>query len=137
MSGDSLRLDDRMPAAAPPDTLDLAELTGGWLNTDGGESGGVLRFDVADRDGRLFVRATGAGGYDWDDVEAHPLAQTVADDRAWAFNCRFEFPGGVATDIAAYTKQGILIAAIYTTFDDADVRADYWTREFFHREDGS
>jgi hypothetical protein len=131
---DSLRLDDRPPAAAPPAELDLDGLAGGWLNTDGGDSGGVLRFDLAGRDGRLLVRATGVGGYEWDEVEATPFAPTAGDGHAWAFNCRFEFPGGAATDVSAYNKQGILVAAIFTTFDGDDARADYWTREFFHRE---
>ena len=136
MSGatDSLRLDDRPPQTAPAGTLDLDGLVGGWLNTDGGDSGGVLRFDLSERDGRLFVGATAVGGYEWDPVEAIPFASTVADGHAWAFNCRFEFAGGVATDVSAYNKQGILVAAIFTAFDDDSPRADYWTREFFHRE---
>ena len=137
MSGesDSLRLDDRPPSAAPPEALDLGGVVGGWLNTDGGESGGVLRFGLTERDGRLFVGATAVGGYEWEPVEAVPFAPTVADGHAWAFNCRFEFEGGVATDVSAYNKQGILVAAIFTAFDDDSPRADYWTREFFHRED--
>ena len=133
-AGDTLRLDDRASAGHPGAELDLSGLTGGWLNTDGGDSGGVLRFDVADRDGGLYVRATGVGGYEWEEVEAQAFAPTVADGHAWAFNCRFEFPGGAATDASAYNKQGILVAAIFTTFGDGGTRADYWTREFFHRE---
>src|SRR4051794_2474356 len=132
---DSLRIDDRPPAVAPPPQLDLGGLAGAWLNTDGGDSGGVLRFDLADRDGRLFARATGVGGYEWDEVGGKPFGPRVADGHAWAFNCRFEFPGGVSTDVSAYNKQGILVAAIFTTFDDGSPRADYWTREFFHREE--
>lgn len=131
----SLRLDDRAPADASPSELDLGGLVGGWLNTDGGDSGGVLRFDLAQRDGLLFVSATAVGDYEWEEVEAVPFAPTVGNPHAWAFNCRFEFPGGVATDVSAYNKQGILVAAIFTGFDDDSPRADYWTREFFHREE--
>jgi hypothetical protein len=131
---DSLRLDDRPPEASPARPLDLRGLVGGWLNTDGGDSGGVLRFDLAERDGRLFAAATAVGDYEWQQVEAVAFAPTVADGHAWAFNCRFEFEGGVATDVSAYNKQGILVAAIFTAFDDGSSRADYWTREFFHRE---
>jgi hypothetical protein len=40
----------------------------------------------------------------------------------------------MATEVSAYNKQGILVAAIFTTFDDGSGRSDYWTREFFHRE---
>ncbi len=133
----SLRIDDRPPASRPAGRLDLSRLLGGWINTDRGESGGVLRFELAERDGKLVAKATGAGdpGYEWAETEATPLAQTVADGHAWAFNCTFEFGGEAATEVAGYTKQGIMIAAIYTSFDDEGTRADYWTREFFHRED--
>jgi hypothetical protein len=139
MSADhaSLRLDDRPPVAEPPGKLDLSGLVGGWLNTDGGSSGGLLRFVIGERDGRLLVRGVGVGDpdpYEWDEVEAIAFAPTVGDGHAWAFNCRFEFPGGVATDVSAYNKQGILVAAIFTSFDDDSARSDYWTREFFHRE---
>ena len=132
---DSLRIDDR-PSGRGGGSLDLTGLLGGWLNTDGGRSGGVLRFDAANRDGRLFVRGFGVGDPEpipWDEVEARPFAPTAADGHAWAFNCRFEWDG-VATDVSAYNKQGILVAAIFTRFADGSRRADYWTREFFHRE---
>jgi hypothetical protein len=137
MSADpeSLRLDDRPAATAPAGELDLGGLAGGWLNTDGGDSGGVLRFDLAERDGRLYVAATAVGEYDWNEVEAVPFAPSAGADHAWAFNCRFEFDGGVATEVSAYNKQGILVAAIFTSFEDDSPRADYWTREFFHREE--
>jgi hypothetical protein len=135
MSADhaSLRLDDRPPVGEPPGGLDLSGLVGGWLNTDGGDSGGVLGFALTERDGGLFVRATGVGGYEWDEVEAVAFAPTVADGKAWAFNCRFDF-GAMVTEVSAYNKQGILVAAIFTSFDDGSARSDYWTREFFHRE---
>jgi hypothetical protein len=133
---DSLRSDDRPPAIVPPRRLDLSGLVGGWRNTDDGSSGGLLRFVLGERDGRLFVRGVGVGDpepYEWDEVEAIAFAPSVADGQAWAFNCRFEF-GEMATDVSAYNKQGILVAATFTSFDDASTRSDYWTREFFHRE---
>jgi hypothetical protein len=132
----SMRTDDQLAGAAPPAQLDLSGLVCSWLNTDGGSSGGVLRFLVGERDGRLRVRGIGVGDpepYEWDEVEAVAFAPTVADGHAWAFNCRFDF-GEMATEVSAYNKQGILVAAIFTTFDDGSGRSDYWTREFFHRE---
>jgi hypothetical protein len=123
--------------------LDLSELVGTWVNTDRGSSGGTLRYEVSRRDGALFVRGFGAAdadgegeAFDWGETEATPLAQTVTETRAWAFNCRFDF-GFSSTDIAAYTKEGILIAASFNEFSDGSDRADYWTREFFYRERGA
>jgi hypothetical protein len=131
----SLRIDDRPPPAAPPRRLDLDGLLGAWLNTDDGSLGGVLRFEIGEREGGLLVRGIGAGHpdpYEWNEVEARAFAPSVADARAWAFNCRFEF-GELATDVSAYNKQGILVAAIFTSFADGGTRSDYWTREFFFR----
>ncbi|MDX6582618.1 MAG: hypothetical protein QOI10_1802 [Solirubrobacterales bacterium] len=132
----SLRLDDRPAVVTPPDRLDLSGLVGSWLNTDRGSSGGVLRFLIEERDGALGVRGVGVGDpepYEWPEAEAAAFAPTPGDPQAWAFNCRFEF-GEMATDVSAYNKQGILVAAIFTSFADGSGRSDYWTREFFHRE---
>jgi hypothetical protein len=133
----AMRIDEAIgDRTAPADPLDLSEVTGGWINTDRGRSGGTLRYEVAARNGDLYVHGFGAGEdgaeFDWGEVEATALAPTVADTRAWAWNCRFDF-GFASTEIAAYTKQGILIAASFNSFADGSGRADYWTREFFHR----
>jgi hypothetical protein len=139
----AFRIDETTQAREPRGGgLDLSELVGTWVNTDHGSSGGTLRYEVSQRDGALFVRGFGAGdpegegegtAFDWGETEAVPLAQTVTETRAWAFNCRFDF-GFSSTEIAAYTKEGILIAASFNQFSDASERADYWTREFFYRE---
>jgi hypothetical protein len=132
----ALRLDD-LPGAAPGGALDLGRLAGSWLNTDGGGSGGVLRFVISESDGGLRVGAFGVGSpepYAWPEVEAVAFAPSAGETQAWAFNCRFEWEG-MATDVSAYNKQGILVAAIFTAFADGSGRSDYWTREFFHRED--
>jgi hypothetical protein len=137
-STSALRLDD-LPDDAPGRPLGLERLAGTWLNTDGGSSGGVSRFVIEDSDGRLRVTAFGVGDpdpYRWPEVEAVAFAPTAGESQAWAFNCRFEWEG-MATDVSAYNKQGILVAAIFTTFTDGSGRSDYWTREFFHREEGA
>jgi hypothetical protein len=136
----AFRIDETTEARAPRGGgLDLSELLGTWVNTDRGSSGGTLRYEISQRDGRLFVHGFGAGdpeAFDWGETEAIPLAQTVSETRAWALNCRFGF-GFSSTEIAAYTKEGILIAASFNQFSDGSDRADYWTREFFYRERGA
>lgn len=135
----AFRIDETTEGREPPrGGLDLSELVGTWVNTDRGSSGGTLRYEVSQRDGRLFLRGFGVGerggeAYDWGETEATPLAQSVIEARAWAFNCRFDF-GFSSTEVAAYTKEGILIAASFSQFSDGSNRADYWTREFFYRE---
>jgi hypothetical protein len=134
-----LRIDESPNGATPPGPLDVSGLCFSWLNTDGGSSGGTLRLVVSEAGGGLRVHGFGAGRevgeepFDWGEVAATPLAQDAAGERAWAFTCRFDF-GFMRTEIAAYGKEGILIAASFNAFADGDPRADYWTREFFHRE---
>jgi hypothetical protein len=142
----TFRIDETTEGREPPGgRLDLSELVGTWVNTDRGSSGGTLRYELSQRDGQLLVRGFGAGdpegdgqgeAFEWGEAEATPLAQTVTETRAWAFNCRFDF-GFSSTEIAAYTKEGILIAASFNQFSDGSDRADYWTREFFYRERGA
>ena len=133
-----LRIDEEPHPESPPsvDSLDLSQILGSWRNTDRGSSGGTLRLVVTERDGELVVRGFGVGdpdAYDWGETRATPMAQTVAGGNAWAFNCSFDL-GFMTTDIAAYGKEGILIAASFNRFEDGSGRSDYWTREFFHRE---
>ena len=131
-----MRLDEKAEAAAGP--LDTAQIAGVWLNADRGDSGGTLRLEVRDHGDGLRVRGYGVGeaggeAIDWGETAAVALAQTPDGDSAWAFTCAFDH-GFMTTEVAAYGKEGILIAASYMTFTDGSGRTDYWTREFFHRD---
>ena len=109
-------------------------MVGIWINTDRGSSGGTERLEVSERDGALAIRGFGVGEpdpIDWGEVAARPLAKDTAGGEAWAFNCTFDL-GFASADVAAYGKEGILIAATFVSFADESGRADYWTREFFH-----
>jgi hypothetical protein len=134
----ALRIDEKQRSGTPPPAgpLDLGQILGSWRNTDRGSSGGTHRLVVSERDGELSVRGFGVGDpepYEWGETSAVPLAQSSDGDSAWAFKCSFEL-GFMTTDIAAYGKEGILIAASFNHFADDSGRTDYWTREFFHRE---
>ena len=131
-----MRLDENAEGGASP--LDAGQVAGTWLNTDRGESGGTLRLEVREEPGGLRVRGFGAGEeggdpIDWGETDGVALAQSPAGGSAWGFSCAFDH-GFMTTEIAAYGKEGILIAASYLTFTDGSDRAAYWTREFFHRD---
>ncbi len=131
-----MRLDEKAEAAAGP--LDTAQIAGVWVNTDRGDSGGTLRFEVREDGDGLRVRGFGVGmdgdeAIDWGETAGVALAPAPDGDSAWAFTCSFDH-GFMTTEVAAYGKEGILIAASYMTFTDGSDRADYWTREFFHRD---
>jgi hypothetical protein len=133
-----LRLDDELGGAEPPaEPLDLRHLVGSWRNTDRGESGGVERLAVRAHANGLRVRGFGVGDpgpVDWGETDAEAFGYSVAGGLAFGFTCRFDFDFQRA-EIAAYGKEGILIIVTYNSFDDASPRADYWTREFFNREE--
>ena len=130
------RIDDDPEGPAPGGSLDTSPLVGSWRNTDRGESGGILRLVIADRDGALRVCGFGVGDaepHDWGEADAVPFAASVREPEAWAFNCRFAF-GFLETTLSGYNKSGILVVATFNAFRDGGGRADYWTREFFHPE---
>lgn len=115
--------------------LDITPILGDWQNADNGESGGIVRMVVTERDGRAWVRAYGAatpGPREWDEVEAIAYAPNVESRAAWAFTSIHDF-GFLETTIVAYVKLGVLVTTTYNAFRDGSGRADYWTREFFHR----
>ncbi len=135
----ALRLDDIPKQALAAGSLDVSALTGTWLNTDRGRDGGVHKLLIAEgnEDGMLQVHGFGVADpepIDWESTDAPAFAFAVDDDTAWGFRCEFEF-GFLSTEIAGYGKEGILIIVTYNTFHDDSGRADYWIREFFHRED--
>ena len=133
-----MRLDEKAEGAPAGGSLDTGQVAGAWINADRGESGGTLRLEVAGEGDALRVRGFGVGEdggdpIDWGETDGIALAQGPGGDSAWAFTCTFDH-GFMTTEVAAYGKEGILIAASYMTFNDDSGRADYWTREFFHRD---
>jgi hypothetical protein len=135
-----MRVDENVGAGVPKrEGLDVTQIAGSWSNTDRGSSGGTLRLVVSGDGDDLRVRGFGvpeeAQGepIDWGETGATALAQGVDGSEAWAFRCAFDL-GFMTTVLAAYGKEGILIAASYNRFTDGSGRADYWTREFFYLE---
>jgi hypothetical protein len=146
-----LRAEDRLPdhTKAPGGVLDPALLLGRWFATDH-DAGGVVRLELSQQDGALFVRAFGANDgsdssdgsngdidddpepYDWGDVEATSYGQAVTSTGAMAFSAVYNF-GFMVTVLAAYAKQGILVLDTFNSFTDSSGRSNYFSREFFHR----
>lgn len=114
--------------------LDITPILGTWCNTDEATAG-VVRM-VLTRDGqRLLVRAFGAGAPepdDWGEVPATAYGASSAVTGAMGFSAVYDL-GFVTSSLAAYAKQGILVLDALNSFHDSSGRADYFTREFFHR----
>jgi hypothetical protein len=131
---ESVRVEDRIAGEAPAGGVDPSPMFGTWHNTDSG-TGGVVRMVLAEREGAFVVHAWGAGSpeaFDWGEVEATAYAANVASPEGMAFSAVYDF-AFVETVLAAYTKSGILVLDTFNTFKDGSGRANYFTREFFHR----
>jgi hypothetical protein len=132
----SVRAEDRIPGDASPraEPLDPRPLLGTWHATDE-NAGGVLRLELFESQDGLMVRAFGATEpepYDWGEVRATVYGKSVVATEVMAFSALYDF-GFMTTLLAAYGKQGILVLDTFNTFTDGSGRANYFSREFFHR----
>jgi hypothetical protein len=107
-------------------------VTGDWLNTERDASGGIVRLSISERDGKLWVRAHGAR--DWGQVAATPHGSLENPATPWAFSTSYDF-GFLRTVLLGYYNSGVISLTTYNLFQDNSGRANYWAREFFHRED--
>lgn len=129
-----MRIEDRPSGEAPPGEVDPSPMFGTWHNTDK-KTAGVVRMVLAESNGRFTVRAWGAGEaelFDWGEAAATAHAAGVGSREGMAFSAVYDF-GFVEVILAAYTKSGILVLDTFNTFKDGSGRANYFTREFFHR----
>jgi hypothetical protein len=121
-----------LPTGRP---LHVSGLCGDWRTTDRTGAGGLHELTVTEHEGSLWVRGLGMAkpaAYAWHRVRAGSYAQDPTSSQAWSFLADYDF-GFMRTTISGYHKLGILIATTYNIFRDDRTRADYWTREFFHR----
>ena len=112
---------------------DPRPLLGKWTNTLA-DTEHIRHVDVRDRDGRLMVRPWGAGFpgvIDWGEAEGH-LYHASGTGKANGFRAEFDL-GSSRVSLACNCKLGVLVVICYVAFQDGSGRADYCTREFFHR----
>jgi len=129
-----MRIEDRPSGGTPAGEVDPSPMFGTWHNTDK-KTAGVVRMVLAESGGRFVVHAWGAGEpdlFDWRETAATAHAANVSSRDGMAFSAVYDF-GFVETILAAYTKSGILVLDTFNTFKDGSGRANYFTREFFHR----
>ncbi|TCO46633.1 hypothetical protein [Actinocrispum wychmicini] len=119
--------------------LEPALMTGTWYATDK-EAAVVVRLELSENDDGVVVRAFGDSDgrpYDWGEVRATLYGSSTTATQAMAFSALYDF-GAMTALLAAYAKQGILVLDTFTVFKEPTVkddsgRADYFSREFFHR----
>ena len=124
---------DEAVHAVPGLPFDGSEIFGTWQNTNPGSSGiARIRIDENARNGAM-VRLWGARApapAEWGSVEADLFALSSGSRLAMAFSARYQ-ADDVAITLQANIKQGVLVVASFTEFDDD--RSNYFHREFYYR----
>jgi hypothetical protein len=131
------RLRDRpapVPGPGPAGlAVDLAPLSGDWINFDAGTTG-LVRVEVAPRAGALAVRAFGAdteGACDWGEVAGDAFTDGVGLRTAVAFTALYDL-GFARVRLAAYLNKRLLVVDAYGTFHDGSGRSPYFQRDHFY-----
>lgn len=116
-------------------SVDLAELTGLWKNTN--RATRVIRELTLTKNGDVYeLRAFGAGApRDWGKVSVIPHAGGVDAHDPAGFLAVYDFDF-MQMFLAANMNKGLLIIASYNMFRDGSGRSNYFSREFFYRIDG-
>lgn len=115
--------------------LNHTSLLGRWRNTNA-RSAGIVSMEIYDRGEVLGIRAFGAGDVgvlDWGESTARTYAKDWRSTDAMAFSACFEFDS-MRCHFQANVKQGVLVVAYFTTFQDGSGRSNYFSREFYYKE---
>lgn len=115
--------------------LDTSALSGIWHNTNG-NSQGVATVKIRDLGEHLGIRAYGvgeSGALDWGEIPGRAYAMDASSPDAMAFSAVFAAEE-ICCHLQANIKQGVLVIAYFTEFNDGSGRSNYFTREFYHKE---
>lgn len=115
--------------------LDTSALVGRWQNTNRA-SQGVATVEVMDRGELVGIRAYGvgeSGNVDWEEVPGRVYAKDCSSLDAMAFSAAFSSQG-IRCHLQANIKQGVLVIAYFTEFQDGSGRSNYFSREFYYKE---
>lgn len=115
--------------------LDTSSLLGFWRNTNS-PSLGIAAIEICDRDEDLGIRAYGvneSGTVDWGETRGLAYAKDYSSPEAMAFSAAFGSEG-IRCHLQANVKQGVLVVAYFTEFQDGSSRSNYFSREFYYKE---
>ena len=120
--------------------LDSSALAGLWENTNSASTG-VPKLEIWDSGEQLTVRAFGAdesGLVDWGEVSGRAYGKDFQSYEAMAFSATFTaalsgHPAGMCCHLQANIKQGVLVVAYFTEFNDDSGRSNYFAREFYYK----
>ncbi len=129
------RLEDQ-PEACPQEDFSIGQFCGDWASTNSATRG-IARVIVQVQGEGLRIQAFGAeetGPCDWGFATAEVFADGAWSPRIRAFSAVYDF-GFMETHLQAKTEKGVLVIASFNRFKDRSGRANYFSREFFYRQD--
>jgi hypothetical protein len=121
----------------PPAPIDVSGLPGLWVNSNP-DSTGIVRMQVTESDGSLWLRvyASGPDGIiDWGTAELAVFTASPSSRVATGFTCVYDF-GFVETHLQAMILKGLVVLAQIHNFKDGSSRAGYFVREYYALEHG-
>ncbi|HLJ86182.1 MAG TPA: hypothetical protein VKZ53_05125 [Candidatus Angelobacter sp.] len=128
------RLEDRYPSGGYEEDWTVQQFCGDWITTNGG-SKGIAKAKIDFLDAKLIVHAFGAPAsapIDWGPVVAGIFTDGPNSSRIRAFHAFYDF-GFMESYLQAKTEKAVLVVASFNRFKDQSGRANYFSREFFHR----
>jgi hypothetical protein len=118
-------------------TLSLDRLLGAWTNTNKATEEVPTIILEKNGQGKLTIHAAGGhlGPADWGKVEAdHLFALNIHSQDIAGFIVSYQFDSR-ETRLQANWNQGLLVVASFNTFKENSGQANYFTREFYRREE--
>lgn len=115
--------------------LDVSSLVGLWRNTTSASTG-IVTIQIREEREGLAVRSFGAGKtslVDWGETSAKVYAKDWVSTEAMAFYACFD-AGELSCHLQANVKQGVLVVAYFTVFNDGSGRSNYFSREFYYKD---
>lgn len=117
-------------------TTNIEKLLGRWINSNR-DTRGIAECTVMRDGGDIKVSITGVGAdgpISWPTAIATPLAnlEEEAGQRTMAMLATFDL-GFMRAETHLRVNKGVFVIALFVTFHDDSGRANYVTREFFHR----
>jgi hypothetical protein len=132
-----MRTRDQVSGPTHVEPIDVTSMLGAWRNTNH-STWGIARAEMSRRDGAVYMRVWGADPttghtHDWGEEAVEELyTDGPFSSRVCGFAVTYDL-GHARTRIEANMDHGLTVLAAFTTFTDGSGRANYLTREFYHR----
>lgn len=117
---------------------DFSSLLGTWQNTNGKTLNiHSVKFSLVE--GALKMQVFGVcqpAFCDWGETDCQVFSDSISSSVITGISAAYDF-GFKKTQIAGNMKQGVLVLQVYHSFQDDSGRINYFSREFYYRQDAN